>query len=261
MLLKRIEQKDGAQGGFTDAPQEEDKSAAKTNTCVWECLVRPGKKCRPGAVLTFGDGRLRAEVLEVVEDGNRRLRFFYEGIFEEVLDALGEMPLPPYITHHLADRNRYQTVYAKHDGSAAAPTAGLHFTEKLLDELRQKGVEVVEITLHVGLGTFRPVKVEDTDEHIMHSEYYEISPEAAARINAAKADGRRVIAVGTTSTRTLEAAAEAYAKEQTASVSGVERKFPDAGQDVAINAVLPPQGAHGWTDIFIRPGYRFSVTG
>ncbi len=204
------------------------------NTCTWECLVRPGKKCRVGAEVVFGNGELRAVVEDVVDDGNRVVRFYYDGIFEEVLDRLGEMPLPPYITHKLADRTRYQTVYAKYDGSAAAPTAGLHFTPKLLEELRQKGVKIVEVTLHVGLGTFRPVKVEDTDEHKMHSEYYSITPEAARAINAAKDDGGRIIAVGTTSTRTLESAAGADGR-------------------------LPANGAGGWTDIFIQPGYEFKV--
>ncbi|MBQ7677467.1 MAG: tRNA preQ1(34) S-adenosylmethionine ribosyltransferase-isomerase QueA [Lachnospiraceae bacterium] len=216
------------------------ESAAKTdqNICVWECLSRPGKKCKPGTKLIFGEGKLTAEVLEVLDDGNRLVRFSYEGIFEEVLDALGEMPLPPYITHKLADKNRYQTVYAKYDGSAAAPTAGLHFTKELLDEVRAKGVSIAEITLHVGLGTFRPVKAEDTDDHVMHSEYYEISAEAAGLINAAKAAGGRVIAVGTTSTRTLEAAAQRF---------------------ISSSTILPPAGTSGWTDIFIKPGYTFKV--
>lgn len=198
----------------------------------WETLVKPGKKCKPGAVLSFGDGLLEATVLETVEDGNRIIEFHYEGIFEEILDKLGEMPLPPYITHKLQDRERYQTVYSKYDGSAAAPTAGLHFTPELLDAIRTKGIEIAEVTLHVGLGTFRPVKVENVDEHIMHSEYYEITSEAADMINAAKKEGRRVICVGTTSLRTVESAA---------SIS----------EDGLIHA------GSAWTQIFIYPGYDF----
>lgn len=199
---------------------------------IWETLVRPGKKCRPGTLLEFGDGRLKGEVLEIVEDGNRRIRFYYEGVFEEVLEALGEMPLPPYITHSLKDRNRYQTVYARFDGSAAAPTAGLHFTSALLEQLRQQGVMIAEVTLHVGLGTFRPVKVDDVMKHHMHSEYYDISPETAELINRTKAEGGRVIAVGTTSTRVLE------------TVGGEDHRVCSGS---------------GWTDIFIYPGYRFSI--
>ena len=199
---------------------------------VWETLVRPGKKCRPGAELSFGEGLLHATVLETVEDGNRLIQFHYTGIFEEILDALGEMPLPPYITHKLQDKNRYQTVYARHDGSAAAPTAGLHFTEKLLGEIEASGVNIARVTLHVGLGTFRPVKVEDVTQHHMHSEYYEISQEAADLINDTKRAGGRVIAVGTTSCRTLGSA---------------------AAEDGTIRA------CSGWTDIFIYPGYRFKV--
>ncbi|MDE7428538.1 MAG: tRNA preQ1(34) S-adenosylmethionine ribosyltransferase-isomerase QueA, partial [Lachnospiraceae bacterium] len=199
---------------------------------VWETLVKPGKKARPGARLIFGDGSLRAEVLEVVEEGNRLIRFFYEGIFEEVLDRLGEMPLPPYITHKLEDKNRYQTVYAKYEGSAAAPTAGLHFTEALLDKIREMGVETVFVTLHVGLGTFRPVKVEALSEHHMHSEYYEVTEETAEAINRTKEKGGRVICVGTTSCRTIESA---------------------AGEDGRVIA-----GCDN-TEIFIYPGYRFKV--
>ena len=199
---------------------------------VWETLVRPGKKCRPGTVIDFGDGRLSGTVREIAEEGNRLIEFSYEGIFEEVLDALGEMPLPPYITHKLQDRNRYQTVYAKYDGSAAAPTAGLHFTEELLSEIREKGVDIAEVTLHVGLGTFRPVKAETVEEHHMHSEYYEIPEEAAEKINRAKESGHRVIAVGTTSCRTIESAAD-----------------PDGHLSAC----------RGSTDIFIYPGYRFKV--
>ena len=199
---------------------------------VWETLARPGKKVRPGTRLVFGDGLLEAEVLEVVEDGNRRIRFYYDGIFEEVLDQLGEMPLPPYITHKLKEKNRYQTVYAKYDGSAAAPTAGLHFTPELLAEIREKGIRIAEVTLHVGLGTFRPVKVENVTDHHMHSEYYEITKEAADTINEVKKNGGRIICVGTTSCRTLESAAD------------------DDG-------CLAP--CSGWTDIFIYPGYRFKI--
>ena len=199
---------------------------------IWETLVKPGKKCRPGARLSFGDGLLRAEVLETVEEGNRLIRFEYEGIFEEVLDRLGEMPLPPYITHKLQDKNRYQTVYAKYEGSAAAPTAGLHFTRELLGQIEDKGVHIVYVTLHVGLGTFRPVKEDNLLEHHMHSESYQVSEEAARRINQTKAEGGRVICVGTTSCRTIESAAD-------------ERGQVQAGE--------------GDTEIFIYPGYRFKV--
>lgn len=199
---------------------------------VWETLVKPGKKAKPGTKILFGDGLLTGEVLEVVEDGNRRIRFQYEGIFEEILDQLGQMPLPPYITHQLKDKNRYQTVYAKHDGSAAAPTAGLHFTPELLQTIRDKGVQIAHVTLHVGLGTFRPVKVENILDHHMHSEFYVVEEEQARLINETKKRGGRVIAVGTTSCRTLESA---------------------AGQD----GILKP--GSGWTDIFIYPGYEFRL--
>ncbi len=199
---------------------------------VWETLVKPGKKARPGARISFGDGLLVGEVLEVVEEGNRRIRFTYEGIFEEILDRLGQMPLPPYITHQLKDKNRYQTVYAKHEGSAAAPTAGLHFTPELLKTIEDKGVKLAHVTLHVGLGTFRPVKVEDVTEHHMHSEFYMIEEEQARIINEARAAGGRVICVGTTSCRTLESAAD---------------------EDGILHA------GSGWTDIFIYPGYRFKL--
>ncbi len=199
---------------------------------VWETLVKPGKKAKPGTRLSFGDGLLRAEVLEVVEEGNRLIRFEYEGIWEELLDRLGEMPLPPYITHKLADKNRYQTVYAKYEGSAAAPTAGLHFTEELLAQVEAKGVKLAYVTLHVGLGTFRPVKVDNVKEHHMHSEYYQVTREAADIINGTKAVGGRVICVGTTSCRTIESAADD-------------------------NGVLKP--CCGNTEIFIYPGYRFKV--
>ena len=199
---------------------------------VWECLVKPGKKARPGTRLAFGDGLLHAQVEDVVEDGNRLIRFFYDGIWEEVLDRLGEMPLPPYITHKLQDKNRYQTVYARFDGSAAAPTAGLHFTPELLDQIQDMGVELAYVTLHVGLGTFRPVKVENVKEHHMHSEYYQVSTEAAEKISRTKKNGGRVICVGTTSCRTVESAAD-------------ENGQVEAGC--------------GDTDIFIYPGYRFKV--
>ncbi|MDE7339758.1 MAG: tRNA preQ1(34) S-adenosylmethionine ribosyltransferase-isomerase QueA [Lachnospiraceae bacterium] len=199
---------------------------------VWETLVKPGKKARPGMQLVFGGGLLHAEVLEIVEEGNRLIRFRYEGIFEEVLDQLGEMPLPPYITHKLQDKNRYQTVYAKYEGSAAAPTAGLHFTKQLLSAIEEKGVDIAYVTLHVGLGTFRPVKAENILEHHMHSESYQVSAEAAEKINRAKESGHRVICVGTTSCRTVESAADA---------DGKLRECCDN------------------TQIFIYPGYRFKV--
>lgn len=198
----------------------------------WETLVKPGKKARPGTKIVFGDGCLRATVLDVLEEGNRLIQFEYEGIFEEVLDRLGEMPLPPYITHKLEDKNRYQTVYAKYEGSAAAPTAGLHFTEELLQQIQDMGVDIAYVTLHVGLGTFRPVKVENVLEHHMHSEYYQVTKEAADTINAAKARGSRVIAVGTTSCRTLESATDE-------------------------NGILH-EGCDN-TEIFIYPGYQFKM--
>ena len=199
---------------------------------VWETLVKPGKKLRPGAKMVFGDGLLKAEVLEVVEEGNRLVKFFYDGIWEEVLDSLGEMPLPPYITHKLQDKNRYQTVYAKYEGSAAAPTAGLHFTKELLAELNDRGIRTAYVTLHVGLGTFRPVKVDNVLEHHMHTEYYQVSQEAADIINETKKNGHRVICVGTTSCRTIESAADE---------SGMLSE------------------CCGNTDIFIYPGYEFKV--
>lgn len=199
---------------------------------VWETLVKPGKKLRPGARVTFGDGRLKAEILEIAEEGNRLVRFYYEGIFEEILDSLGEMPLPPYITHKLEDKEMYQTVYAKFDGSAAAPTAGLHFTKELLNKIEEKGIKIASITLHVGLGTFRPVKVDDVNNHHMHTEWYEVNAEAADIINETKRNGGRVICVGTTSCRTIESVADenGYMKAKT-----------------------------GETDIFIYPGYKFKV--
>ncbi len=199
---------------------------------VWETLVKPGKKCRPGAKVVFGNGELEAEIMEVLPDGNRLVQFRYEGIFEEVLDRLGQMPLPPYITHKLKDKNRYQTVYAKYEGSAAAPTAGLHFTTDLLEQLEKSGVRIARVTLHVGLGTFRPVKVENVLEHHMHSEYYHVSEEAAKIINQTKEEGGRIISVGTTSTRTLETVADESGK------------------------IHPGSGS---TEIFIYPGYRFKA--
>lgn len=219
--------------------QKEDTGAAveilllkRRDKDVWETLVKPGKKMRPGAKVVFGDGRLRAEVIDVMEEGNRLVHFAYEGIFEEVLDSLGEMPLPPYITHKLQDKNRYQTVYAKYDGSAAAPTAGLHFTAELLDQIEKKGVKLAYVTLHVGLGTFRPVKADDISEHHMHSEYYQITAEAARTINETKENGGRIICVGTTSCRTIESAADENGKLKECC---------------------------GDTEIFIYPGYQFKV--
>lgn len=199
---------------------------------VWEALVKPGKKARPGMKIIFGEGILVGEVLDVVEEGNRLIKFHYEGIFEEVLDELGEMPLPPYITHQLEDKNRYQTVYADNPGSAAAPTAGLHFTPELLEEIQNKGVEIAKVTLHVGLGTFRPVKVDNVLEHHMHSEFYQVSEDAADKINNTKTKGGRVVCVGTTSCRTIESAAR---------------------ED---GTMIP---CSGWTEIFIYPGYEFKV--
>ena len=199
---------------------------------IWECLVRPGKKLRPGARAVFGDGSLKAQILEVVEGGNRLVRFEFEGIFEEVLDRLGEMPLPPYITHKLRDRDRYQTVYAKYEGSAAAPTAGLHFTPQLLDEVRALGVQTGFVTLHVGLGTFRPVKVEDVKQHTMHTEWYNVPAETADLINRTHEEGHRVICVGTTSCRTVESAADE-------------------------NGIIHAGSAD--TSIFIYPGYEFKI--
>lgn len=199
---------------------------------IWECLVKPGKKARPGAKIVFGDGILKGEIIDVVEEGNRLIQFQYEGIFEEILDQLGEMPLPPYITHKLEDKNRYQTVYAKNDGSAAAPTAGLHFTQELLQKVQEKGVKIAHVTLHVGLGTFRPVKVDDVENHHMHSEFYVVEEDQAKLINDTKKQGGRVISVGTTSCRTLESA---------------------TGEDGVLRA------GSGWTEIFIYPGYQFKM--
>lgn len=199
---------------------------------VWETLVKPGKKAKPGAKIRFGDGLLTGEVIDIVDEGNRLVKFSYDGIFEEILDRLGQMPLPPYITHQLEDKNRYQTVYALHSGSAAAPTAGLHFTPELLEQIEQKGVKIAKVTLHVGLGTFRPVKVDNILEHHMHSEFYQIEASEAEKINQAKERGGRVICVGTTSCRTVESAADEQGRLRECS---------------------------GWTDIFIYPGYQFKV--
>ena len=199
---------------------------------VWETLVKPGKKAKPGTKISFGEGLLIGEVIDVVEEGNRLVQFTYDGIFEEVLDQLGQMPLPPYITHQLKDKSRYNTVYATHDGSSAAPTAGLHFTPQLLEDIQKKGVDIARVTLHVGLGTFRPVKVEEVTDHHMHSEFYQVSEDAAEKINRAHDGGGRVICVGTTSCRTIESAAD------------------EAGHLKACS---------GWTEIFIYPGYQFKV--
>lgn len=199
---------------------------------IWECLVKPGRKARPGAVIVFGDGLLKGRIVDVVDDGNRLIQFEYDGIFEEILDKLGQMPLPPYITHALKDKNRYQTVYAKNEGSAAAPTAGLHFTNDLLKSIEEKGIHIARVTLHVGLGTFRPVKVDRIEEHHMHTEFYCIDDSEAEKINNARRNGGRIIAVGTTSCRTLESAAT---------------------EDGYIPA------SSGDTDIFIYPGYRFKA--
>lgn len=204
----------------------------RIDDCTWETLVKPGKKARVGARISFGEGKLVGEVIDIVEEGNRIIRFEYQGIFEEILDELGQMPLPPYITHKLEDKDRYQTVYATHTGSAAAPTAGLHFTEELLDKVQQKGVKIARVTLHVGLGTFRPVKVENVLEHHMHSEFYIIDEAAANTINETRQNGGKIVSVGTTSTRTIETVADE-------------------------TGYIKP--CSGWTDIFIYPGYKFKV--
>ena len=204
----------------------------KMENDVWEVILKPGKRAKPGSRFAFGDGALKAEVLQIVEEGNRLVRFEYDGVFEEVLDRVGIVPLPPYITKRLEDSERYQTVYSKHKGSAAAPTAGLHFTKELLKEIENKGVDIAYVTLHVGLGTFRPVKVEVIEEHKMHSEYYSINEEDCRKINTAKEKGKRVIAVGTTSCRVLETVGDE-------------------------NGRVNPKS--GWTDIFIYPGYKFKV--
>ena len=220
----------GAKVG-TDAKIEVLLLKRKENN-IWETLVKPGKKAKIGTRISFGDGLLMGEVVDIVEEGNRLIQFSYDGIFEEILDKLGQMPLPPYITHQLKDKNRYQTVYAKHDGSAAAPTAGLHFTPELLEEIKAKGVNIAHVTLHVGLGTFRPVKVEDVTQHHMHSEFYVVEEDQAALINETKKKGGKIISVGTTSLRTLESA---------------------SSEDGTLKA------GSGWTDIFIYPGYRFKI--
>ena len=199
---------------------------------IWETLVKPGKKAKVGTVISFGEGLLKGTVIDVVEEGNRLIQFSYEGIFEEILDQLGQMPLPPYITHQLQDKNRYQTVYAKNEGSAAAPTAGLHFTKELLKKIQEKGVEIAHVTLHVGLGTFRPVKVDEIEAHHMHSEFYIVEEEEAKKVNDAKRNGGRIVCVGTTSCRTVESAS-------------TEDGILKAGS--------------GWTEIFIYPGYRFKI--
>lgn len=199
---------------------------------IWETLVKPGKKAKPGTKISFGDGLLIGEVLDIVEEGNRLIQFTYDGIFEEILDQLGEMPLPPYITHKLQDKERYQTVYAKNEGSAAAPTAGLHFTKELLQQIQDMGVNIAHVTLHVGLGTFRPVKVDDVENHHMHSEFYVVEEDQAKLINDTKKNGGKVISVGTTSCRTLESATDE-------------------------NGIL--QAKSGWTEIFIYPGYKFKM--
>lgn len=215
----------------TDAKIEVLLLKRKENN-IWETLVKPGKKAKPGTKISFGEGLLMGEVIDVVEEGNRLIQFSYEGVFEEILDQLGQMPLPPYITHQLKDKNRYQTVYAKNDGSAAAPTAGLHFTPELLEEIRKKGIKIAHVTLHVGLGTFRPVKVEDVTEHHMHSEFYVVEEDQAHIINETKKNGGKVISVGTTSCRTLESATD---------------------EDGILKA------GSGWTEIFIYPGYQFKM--
>lgn len=215
----------------TDAKIEVLLLKRKENN-IWETLVKPGKKAKPGTKISFGEGLLMGEVIDVVEEGNRLIQFSYEGVFEEILDQLGQMPLPPYITHQLKDKNRYQTVYAKHDGSAAAPTAGLHFTPELLEEIQRKGIKIAHVTLHVGLGTFRPVKVEDVTEHHMHSEFYIVEEDQAKLINDTKKNGGKVISVGTTSCRTLESATDE-------------------------NGIL--KAGSGWTEIFIYPGYQFKM--
>lgn len=220
----------GAKVG-TDAKIEVLLLKRKENN-IWETLVKPGKKAKIGTKISFGDGLLIGEVVDIVEEGNRLIQFTYEGIFEEILDQLGQMPLPPYITHHLEDKNRYQTVYAEHTGSAAAPTAGLHFTPELLEKIEKKGVDIARVTLHVGLGTFRPVKVDEITDHHMHSEFFRIEEEAATKINRAKDTGKKVICVGTTSCRTVESAAD------------------ETGHLKACS---------GWTEIFIYPGYQFKV--
>ncbi len=232
LIGERVLSKKKGNGTETKGAQIELLLLKRRENDIWETLVKPGKKAKPGTIIRFGDGLLTAEVLEIVEEGNRLVKFHYEGIFEEILDKLGQMPLPPYITHKLQDKNRYQTVYAKHEGSAAAPTAGLHFTKELLEAVEKKGVTIANVTLHVGLGTFRPVKEENILDHHMHTESYQVLPEEAEKINNAKKNGGRVICVGTTSCRTIESAADE-------------------------NGVV--QAKEDDTSIFIYPGYRFKV--
>ena len=252
---------------------------------LWECLVRPGKKLRQGARVVFGDGLLKAEIMDTLEEGNRLVHFEYNGIFEEVLDRLGEMPLPPYITHKLQDKNRYQTVYAVHEGSAAAPTAGLHFTKELLKEIEDMGVRIARVTLHVGLGTFRPVKVETVEEHHMHSEYFEVGEDTARIVNETLAAGHRVFSVGTTSTRTLESAAELNPEYEELMKRGevlLKEDVPDESTDTdsqteccrpvnvhGLSMIRRPDGTFvpkyrlkacgSWTSIFIYPGYEWKL--
>lgn len=234
---------------------------------IWECLVKPGKKLRAGARVSFGDGRLTCEIMEALPDGNRLVKFFYEGIFEEVLDALGEMPLPPYITHKLKDKDRYQTVYAKHEGSAAAPTAGLHFTNELLRQIEDRGVNIARVTLHVGLGTFRPVKVEKIEEHHMHTEMYAVNEETAELINRTVASGKKLVAVGTTSVRTLESASviNPEYEDNVENVSFTKEKIngisvlSDGNGKIIPKFVLMPGSSE--TGIFIYPGYEWKLVG
>ncbi len=232
LIGERILPEGAGNGTETKGAQIELLLLKRRENDIWETLVKPGKKAKPGTKIQFGDGLLTAEVLDIVEEGNRLVQFHYEGIFEEILDKLGQMPLPPYITHKLQDKNRYQTVYAKHEGSAAAPTAGLHFTKELLEEVEKRGITIANVTLHVGLGTFRPVKEENILDHHMHTETYQVLPEEAKKINDAKKNGGRVICVGTTSCRTVESAAD-------------ENGFVQAKEDD--------------TSIFIYPGYQFKV--
>ena len=232
LIGERILPENAGTGAETKGAQIELLLLKRRENDIWETLVKPGKKAKPGTKIRFGDGLLVAEVLDIVEEGNRLVKFYYEGIFEEILDQLGQMPLPPYITHKLQDKNRYQTVYAKHEGSAAAPTAGLHFTKELLEEVEKRGITIANVTLHVGLGTFRPVKEDNILDHHMHTETYQVLPEEAKKINDTKRNGGRVICVGTTSCRTVESAAD-------------ENGMVQAKEDD--------------TSIFIYPGYKFKV--
>ena len=232
LIGERILAENAGTGAETKGAQIELLLLKRKENDIWETLVKPGKKAKPGTKIRFGNGLLVAEVLDIVEEGNRLVKFYYEGIFEEILDQLGQMPLPPYITHKLQDKNRYQTVYAKHEGSAAAPTAGLHFTKELLEEVEKRGITIANVTLHVGLGTFRPVKEDNILDHHMHTETYQVLPEEAKKINDTKRNGGRVICVGTTSCRTVESAAD-------------ENGMVQAKEDD--------------TSIFIYPGYKFKV--